>query len=94
MVATVSRVGDMPRKPAKPKLDTYSGRLGARIRELRTEKGWSVEQFWLRLHRAGIKASVATINSWEAGRTAMHLDECPRVAKIFGLSVLEFLPPK
>lgn len=93
-MVTATKVGEMPRKPAKPKLDTYSGRLGARIRALRNEKGWSVERFWQQLDRAGIKASVATINSWEAGRTAMHLDDVPKVAKVFGIAVLDFLPPK
>lgn len=93
-VVALTRLGDMPRKPAKPKLDTYSGRLGARIRELRNERGWPVEQFWLRLDRAGVKASVATINNWEAGRRAPHLDDCPAIAKVLGVAILELLPPK
>jgi transcriptional regulator with XRE-family HTH domain len=85
----------MAARPAKPaSTKKYSGRVGARIRVLRTDRDWTVEDLCHRLRDVGLARSVNSIRSWEAGRRILHPDDYPFVAKAFGVTIHELLPAK
>lgn len=83
----------------EPDTDYYSGRVAARLRELRRAKGWNSEelreQFAAAIKELGLDLTVPAENSLRAyeigrrgkrGRDAMDLpsDYYPVVAKIYG----------
>lgn len=82
---TVSRVG---RRRIEPDLSTYSGRLAARVRELREAKGWSIKRL---ADKAGIP--VPTLYGYENGGRDIPPDAYPRLAKALGCKrVADFFP--
>jgi len=84
------------RMPNRKEIDEsdYDGRVAVRIRTLRDEAGWSVDDLVLRLSKAGYEASVQTIYGWENGKRATPLNALPYLAKAFRLSLFDFLPSK
>ena len=78
----------MGRAKREPDLSTYSGRVAARIRELRSGKGWSVDDLHVRLKRRGVVIPVQTLYSYERGKDAgganIPLDLIPVFGKLFG----------
>jgi len=95
MAATRTKiVGSMP---AKKEIDetSYSGRIAARLRELRTAKGWTVADLLERLNRELPKAMRVTghaLHKWDAAERKIDPDYYPALAKVFGLSTRAFLP--
>jgi transcriptional regulator with XRE-family HTH domain len=85
------------RVPAKKDVDesTYSGRIAARLRKLRTDKGWTVKDLRERLNRtlpASMRLKPSTLHGWDAGDRKVDPDYYPALAAVFGLSVRAFLP--
>lgn len=85
------------RVPAKKEIDesTYSGRIAARMRELRTAKGWTVAELLERVNTALPKAdriAQQTLHNWDQGKRKIDPDYYPAIASAFGLSTRGFLP--
>jgi len=83
--------------PAKkpPRRTTYSLRVAARVRELREERGWLVNELAARINRGRAKddrLAVSTIHSWDNGSRKIDPDFYPTLARAFGLPLFEFLP--
>lgn len=83
--------------PAKKPVDTsqYSGRIAARLRELREAKGWTVADLAERLNRSlkpDQRIANSTLHGWDAGDRAINPDYYPALAAVFGMSVRGFLP--
>lgn len=80
----------------RKKVDTreYSGRVAVRLRKYREKAGLSREQLWQALDAIGVEATVPTIYAWENGSRKIDPDHYPKLAKIFGVPLFEFLPPK
>lgn len=77
---------------------TYSGRVAARVRELRDAEGWTVADLCERVNRRlsanGLKeVGQSTVHGWDNGSRKIDPDLYPLLAKIFKLTVPEFLPP-
>lgn len=94
MVAAASKVGRVARPPNPIDTSTYSGRVAARVRELRAKKEWKIEDFWLRLRDIGLDRSMNTLRAWESGRRLIHPNDYPAIAEAFGISIHSFLPKK
>lgn len=85
--------------PPKRKIDTtkYSGRIAARLRKLREERGWLVNDLAAAINRllpADQRVAVSTVHHWDNGGRRLDPDLYPIVARAFGLTVAEFLPLK
>lgn len=79
----------------KPNTSTYAGRIGARIRELREEREWSVEQLRDALARRHVGLAISTIYGIENGSREIDIDHMPGFAAVFGFKTVgEFLPPR
>lgn len=84
----------MPREK-KPNRSTYSGRISARIRELRKAKGMTVEELRDALRASGVEIGLSTTYGYENGNHRPDPDTYPALAKVLGCkSVREFLPEK
>lgn len=67
----------------------YTGKLAARLRELREAKGMTMEKL---AEKAGV--SVMTIYAWESNRRAIDPNSYPALAKALGCKTPdEFFPP-
>lgn len=87
MPAAIAKVRPVGRKRVETNDKTYAGRLAARVRELRDERGWNME----RLSAAtGIPAD--TLYGYENGRREIPLDALPLLSRAFGLTPAEFFP--
>lgn len=94
MRATATMGGSMPPK-SNIDTSTYSGRIAARIRELREARGWTVKELANRINAAGgSNLANSTVHGWDNGSRSIDCDFLPTVAKVFGLSVRSFLPVK
>ncbi len=85
------------RMPAKKEIDptNYSGRIAARMRKLRTEKGWTVADLHERLNRVvpkEMKIAGSTLHGWDNGDRKVDPDYYPALGEVFGLTVRAFLP--
>lgn len=83
--------------PAKKPVatDNYSGRVAARLRALREERGWTVADLAERLNRQLPKdkrVANSTLHSWDNGSRTADPDYYPAFAKVFGLSIRGLLP--
>jgi transcriptional regulator with XRE-family HTH domain len=83
--------------PAKKEIDAtnYSGRIAARLRKLRTEKGWTVADLHERLNRVvpkEMKIAGSTLHGWDNGDRKVDPDYYPALGEVFGLTVRAFLP--
>jgi len=80
-------------RPAKPiDTTTYAGRIAARLGELRTDRGWSVEQMAAKITKAGYPVAVSSLYQWLNGRIETQVNALPYIAKAFKLTVAELLP--
>lgn len=87
-------MGDMPPEK-KPDTTTYSGRIGARIRKLRKDRDWSVEQLRDALAAKHVTIAISTIYGIENGSREIDVDHMPGFAAAFGFKTVgEFLPAK
>lgn len=85
--------------PPKRKIDTtkYSGRIAARLRALREERGWTVATLAEEINRhlpEGQEAAPSTAHSWENGSRKIDPDLYPVLARVFRMKLYEFLPAK
>jgi len=76
----------MAKKPIRKHAEKVYRDLGARIKQLRNEKGWSQEDLAEKL-----KVDRTFITYIESGRTRIQMIDVERVAKIFELSIEELL---
>lgn len=94
MRATATMGGSMPPK-SNIDTSTYSGRIAARMRELREQRGWTVAELCERLNRelrGDMKIAVQTLHSWDSRKRRIDSDYLPAIAGAFGLSVRAFIP--
>ena len=84
---------DVGRRKLEAKLDTYSGRVAARLRELREKKGWDVSDVVDRLPRDK-RVTKTAMYRYESGMRVLPPDLYPHLAAMFGLSIAKFLPPE
>ena len=66
--------------PRIPNLSTYSGRFGARLRELRAKAGLSQAEF-----AEAMQVQQSTISRWELGERFPPADALPAIAKVLRL---------
>lgn len=78
----------------EPEMDTYSGRLGARLRKLREDAGLSIDQVVERINKNGHTMKPNTFRHWEIARTSPPWDAVPAIAKALKVAVRELIPPK
>jgi transcriptional regulator with XRE-family HTH domain len=83
--------------PAKTEIDTstYSGRMAARLRQLREAKGWTVAELQERINTRVPKAmrvAQSTVHSWDSGGRSINSDYLPAIADALGLSIGGFMP--
>ena len=89
MPATASKLPTVGRKRVEPDLTTYSGRLAARIRELRDERRLTVQEV---ADKSGIP--LYTLYGYENGRREIPLDLLPALAKALRCKTPDdLLPP-
>ena len=82
------------RKPGKPNLDSFKGRFGARLRELRLKKFDTLQEFADALKPYGISPTAKTISGWETGYRAPDYELLPVIAEVLNVSVRTLIPAK
>lgn len=83
--------------PPKSDIDTstFSGRVAARLRELREAKGWTVAELQERINNRLAKerrVAQSTVHGWDNGSRKIDPDLYPLLASIFQKSVRTFIP--
>ena len=79
----------------EPDLTCYSGRVAARMRELRIRSGLSAEDVIERMGRFGYEVPLRTYYGWEAGESGPRLNALPAFAKALKLgSVKKVFPAR
>lgn len=91
------KLKDNRRMPPKRKIDTkrYSGRVAARMRALREERGWLVRELAVEINRLlppAKRVEASTVHGWDNGNRTIDPDLYPTIARVFSLSIAEFLP--
>ncbi len=88
-VPALSKGGRVGRKRTEVDTSTYSGKLAARLRQLREAKGLTVDEL---AGKAGIEAK--RLYHYEAGARSIDSDLYPALAKALGCkSPADFFPP-
>jgi transcriptional regulator with XRE-family HTH domain len=87
----------MGRPPGILEAATYAARVSARLRELRTARGLSVQELSGRLARLGRRVPLATLYAYERGKDAggvdLPLELIPLIAEAYGFSsAADWLP--
>ena len=82
------------RPPKEPDLGTFAGRVGARLRELRTRAGWSVDELKAELAERGLVVETDTLYKWERGTRTPRLTDLPAFAEAYRMTPRGVLPPK
>lgn len=85
--------GSMPAKKP-PDTTTYSGRLGARLRTLREDRGLTVERVAELMTDYGYDISTPTLYHWENGRRQPSIDALPYLAKALKVRIVDLMPAK
>lgn len=75
-----------------PNTREYSGRVAARLRRLREDRGWTVETLVEKLELQEYSTTKATIYKYESGDLMLPWDKIPHFAAAFGVSIGHFLP--
>jgi len=84
----------MPAKKPVP-LDTYSGRISARVRELRERLGYTVAELAVRLNSRlpkSRKIANSTLHGWDAGTRKVDPDYYPELAAALQVEVRQLFP--
>lgn len=77
----------------QPDTSTYSGRVAARIRELRKKRKIDRSQLRDALQQNGVKVSMPALYAYENGNRPVNPDHYPAFSKALGCkSVRAFLP--
>lgn len=77
----------------QPDTSTYSGRVAARIRELRKNRRMERSELHAALAQHGVKVSMPALYAYENGNRPVNPDHYPAFAKALGCkSVRSFLP--
>lgn len=84
------------RRRTSPDTSTYTGRLAARLRKLREQRGKSVDEMHTSLtsRRIGLDISRKTYYAWEAGSHDIPTHALPALAKALGIGVRELMPDR
>jgi transcriptional regulator with XRE-family HTH domain len=93
LMASKNRRAMPAKKPVK--IDTYSGRIAARLRELREARGWTVADVAERLNRIlpkDMRLANSTLHGWDAGDRKVDPDYYPYLAAVFSMSPRSFMP--
>lgn len=80
------------RPPKEPDLTTYAGRLGARLRALRTERGMTVADVREALAGRSVAVTEDTVRAWERGSRSPSLENIQPLAATYGVSADDVLP--
>jgi len=67
--------------------DRHALAVGARIRELRTDRGWTQEDLLALLHGKGLNTSRETLSKWENGRSLPYASTMGMVASLLGTTM-------
>lgn len=78
----------MPANDATPPTESVDARVRRRLRELRTERGLTLQQV---AERASL--DISTLSRLEAGKRRLALDHLPALAEALGVSADELLGP-
>lgn len=98
MIATTKTMRGSPKEPKVGKktsarnTQTYSGRLGAIVRERREKLGLSVDELKDRLAQFDIEINSPTIYHWESGRNPIPLNSLPALSSILKMPIRKLLP--
>ena len=96
-MTVASKMGRMPAKKPVPARGTFSRKVSARLRALRDERGWLVNDVADKLARIlpdGMEIATSTLHCWDNGSRKVDPDYYPYLAKVFGVTLGEFLPLK
>ncbi len=94
-VATqVERVNTMTPARKMPEMDSYSGRLGYRLRKLRNNAKLSIDEVAERMEKFGYTIKPNTFRHWEIARTSPPWDAVPAIAKALKVKPRELVPVK
>lgn len=80
-------MGSMPRNANDPDEQSYSGRVAARLKELRLSKGKDIDDL-----AATLGVSAKTVYQWESGRSSPQYDKLPAIAAALGCSIRQLFP--
>lgn len=84
-----SKVG---KKTSARNTESYSGRLGAAVRERREKLGLTVEAFKLSLALHDIEVGEPTIYHWESGRNPIPINSLPAISAVLKMPIRKLLP--
>jgi len=84
----------MPRKQKKPDTRTYSGRVAARVREVRESQNKSVQDVLELLADREVHVSEAAWYHYENGSRTLPPDLYPHVAAVLKMPLAVLLPAK
>ena len=76
----------------EPDSSKYSGRVAKRIRQLRDERGLTMQEVVERMKHHGYDVKVAAISHWETGHAKVNLDAIPALAAALGVQPSDFFP--
>jgi len=71
---------------------TYTGRIAARIRELRDKNGVSVVDLYETVKDAPGVRSLEQFKQWERGASPIHVNAIPALAEALGVKISKLLP--
>lgn len=80
------------KKTSARNTDTYSGRIGAVVRERREKLGLTVDAFVGALAQRDIEVQPPTIYHWESGRNPIPVNALPAIAAILKTPIRKLLP--
>lgn len=84
----------MPAKKPVP-IDSYSGRISARMRELRERLGYTVAELAERLNKRlpkNRRIANSTLHGWDSGVRKVDPDYYPELAAALQVSVRQLMP--
>lgn len=80
------------KKTSARNTESYSGRLGAVIRERREKLGMTVEAFKLSLAQHDVTILEPTIYHWESGRNPIPINAMPAIALVLKMPIRKLMP--
>lgn len=83
----------LPRPAKEADESSFLGRLASRLKTLREAAGLDPERASAAISKAGYRVAASTIYRWEQGTTQPHLEAFPAIAKAYGASIRQVLPP-
>jgi len=82
-----------PAVPTPPADEAWESRFGERVKALRTDQGWTQEEFGNRLGELGYPMSQPIIANLEAGKRPTRVAEVAAIATVFNIPITALFGP-